>query len=150
MWRHLPKAFQSFPHPCEEIGFAQRNILPKYNFNKLEIFQIINHQKYISVKAHIFTTHEVTSFLQEQHPFPQTLHLVDNPTIPGIWINDEVQYFAVPRREGSRALFCWKFTIPGSPHISTLLGKDATTGSCFHHPVHQNSSSFAEWHFDHI
>lgn len=61
----------------------------------------------------IFTTHEVTtSFLQEQHPFPQTLHLVDDPTTPGIWINNEVQYFAVPRREGSRALFCWKLTIP--------------------------------------
>lgn len=100
----------------------------------------------------IFITHEVTtSFIQEQHPFPQTLNLVDDPTIPGIWINDEVQYFAVTRKEGSRALFCWKLTIPGSPHISTPLGKDATTlpGSCFHHPVHQSTPSFAEWHFNH-
>lgn len=92
------------------------------------------------------------SFFQEQRPFPQTIHLVGNPATPWTWANDVVKYFAVLRRAVSRVPFCSNDSVPGNPHLGTLLGKDATTvpGSCFLHPVHPGCPSFGGWYFNHI
>lgn len=61
------------------------------------------------------------AFFQEQHPFPQTIHLVDNPATPWTWANNVVKYFAALRRAVSRVPFCWNCTVPEAPRSARSL-----------------------------
>lgn len=93
------------------------------------------------------------AFFQEQHPFPQTIHLVDNPATPWTWANNVMKYFAALRRAVSeQGTILLKPHRAWSPQISTFPGKDATTvsRSCFPHPVHLSCPSFAGWYFNYI